>query len=159
MPIVYQQVATQRASSVIVYTASTVGDIPHNQSICARAESRQNIRDERGEQKEAFRELESDVRGASGADPVDGFVDLEVVVCREVGDCGCDVGVLEDGGGDLVEGSGRSGGLGCCVMCQFIFINQGVRIWADIGVPSMFHLHLVVVDHSLLLVRLLLVVR
>lgn len=54
------------------------------------------------ENEEAFWELEGDALCAEGADAVDCFVDFEGVVFWEEGDCGVDVGVVENFGGDLV---------------------------------------------------------
>ena len=60
--------------------------------------------------------MERDIRGAGSTYAVDGLVNLEVVVSREMCDGGVDVGVVEDFGRDLVERARRSCRLRSCLI-------------------------------------------
>lgn len=101
--VVYQQIASQRSRGEVVDTACTIRHVSHNQRGYARAKLRQDVRYRRREEEQSLRELEGDGLGARGADSVDAFVDFEVVVGREEGNGGVDVGVVEDRVGDCVQ--------------------------------------------------------
>lgn len=55
--IMYQEVASQGSSSIVVDAASPIGHITHDESLSARAESGQDVRDGSGEKQQTFWEL------------------------------------------------------------------------------------------------------
>ena len=112
--IVDKQVATEGAGGEVVDAACAVGHVAHDQGGGAGAEAREDVGDGGGEEEQALGKLQGDGGGARGADAMDAFVDLEVVVRRQEGDGGVDVGVVEDRVGDRVQGAGGAARLGHC---------------------------------------------
>lgn len=110
--IVYQQIAPQGSSRVIVYAACAVGDIPHDEGLDARTKLRENVRDGGGEEQEAFGHLEGHLLGSRGSNPVDGLGDFKAVVGREQGNGFLEIWVIEDILGDSVQKTGCSSWLG-----------------------------------------------
>lgn len=109
--VVHEQVAAEGAGGVIVDAAGAVGDVAHDEGFGAGAEASDDVGDGGGEEEETFGELQGDSLGARAADAVDGFGELEGVVGGQEGDGGGYVGVVKDGGGNLVESSGCASGL------------------------------------------------
>ena len=78
--IVDEDVAAECASGVVVYAASAVRDIAHDQRFGARAELGQDVGDCGREEEEALRHLEGDLLRARCSYTMDCLVDFEVVV-------------------------------------------------------------------------------
>lgn len=114
--VVNKQITAKGASGKVVDAACAVGHVAHDQGGGAGAEAREDVGDGGGEEEQALGELQGNGGGARGADAMDAFVDLEVVVGRQEGDGGVDVGVVEDGVGDGVQGAGGATRLGHCAL-------------------------------------------
>ena len=76
----HEQVAAEGASGVVVDAAGAIGDVAHDEGFGAGTELGEDVGDGGGEHEETLRHLEGDFGGARGADAVDGFLYLEVVV-------------------------------------------------------------------------------
>lgn len=57
MGIMYQNIASKRSSSIIVYATCSIGDIAHNECLGPGAELCKDVRDGSSEEQQAFWKL------------------------------------------------------------------------------------------------------
>lgn len=112
MRIVYEKIATQRSSCIVVDAARSIRHIAHDQRRCAWTEACQDIRYRGRKQQQAFGKLQSNGSRARGPYTMDTFVDLEAVVWGEEGDGFVDVGIVKDVVGDGIQRAGSTTRLG-----------------------------------------------
>lgn len=80
MSVVHEEVAAERARSVVVNAACAVCDVTHDEGFHAGAEGLDDVGEGAGEEEEALGHLQGHPRRRGLADVVDGLVDFEVVV-------------------------------------------------------------------------------
>lgn len=94
--VVHEEVAAHCARGEVVDAAGAVGHVAHDEGLCAGAEGSDDVGQGAGEEEQAFGELEGDAFCGGGADGVDGFGELKVVVCGEEGGGFGEGGVVQD---------------------------------------------------------------
>lgn len=99
--VVDEEVGAKRGGGEVVDAAGAVGDVAEDEAVRGPAEGGDDVGEGEGIHKEALGELEGDARRGRGANAPDALVDFEVVVGREEGYRGVEVGVVEDGVWDL----------------------------------------------------------
>ena len=130
MCVVDQQVAVESTCGVVVDAAGAVCDIAHDQIFGLGAEGAEDVADCGRKKEEAFRKLEGDLLTLKTSNAVDGFVDLEAVVCGEESDGFINGWVVQDIFRYLIEGSGAPVFV-CPDDCCRLF-NRGIWIMSNV---------------------------
>ena len=95
MGVVNEEVATESSGCVVIYATGPIGDVAHDESLCAWAEAGKDVRYGGGEEEKTFGELESDLLGIRRPYSIDCFVDFEGVVGWEKSNGGINMFVVQ----------------------------------------------------------------